>query len=135
MTEQNYKLTKLKAGEEREETLKIEYKRLAKASLYAYRFVDKDSHQIVFHIPSIDVSGYGETFEKAKEMLRFAVNDFFEFVVNLKPSEVKIELAKYGWKQRIFQHKQFSKAYINGDGELENLNAEEGTVERFALVA
>ena len=106
----------------------------ASISITALKFIDKDTKQHVIYLPSFDISGYGETPEKATEMAKFSLIDFFEYLFTLPKDKLQIELAKFGWKRSMFQ-KDFSKAYIDGNGELQNLNAEDNKVERVTLTA
>ena len=45
-----------------------------------FKFQDKDTNQFISYCPSFDLSGYGETEDKAVEMLKFSVseNRFFK---------------------------------------------------------
>lgn len=110
-------------------------KEQVKATLAAYKFIDKDTKQIVITIPSIEVSGYGETYEKAEEMAQFSIADYFAFLLSLGRDEIKTELAQCGWKQRLFHNKEFSKVSVDANGDLQNFNAEEGSIEKLSLVA
>ena len=62
-----------------------------------YKFIGKDTRQQVIYMPSFELSGYGETFEKAYEMLKFSVNNLFEYTISLPSDEIEKELSKYGW--------------------------------------
>lgn len=106
----------------------------ATLSVVALKFVDKDTKQKCVYLPSLDISGYGETDEKATEMAKFCIIDFFQYLFTLPPDKLQIELAKFGWKRSMFK-KDFSKAYVDGNGVLQNLNAENDKVERVTLTA
>jgi hypothetical protein len=99
-----------------------------------YRFIDKDTKQAVTYLPAFELSGYGETFEKADEILRFSLKEYFDYLVKLPSGEIQIELAKLGWKKGLF-NKEYSKTYVDENGVLQNLNAENDHVERIALTA
>ncbi|MBC7553878.1 MAG: hypothetical protein H7257_07855 [Taibaiella sp.] len=100
----------------------------------ALKFVDKDTKQYVMIIPSLDVSGYGKTQEKAFQMLKFCMDSFFEHLITLSDDKMKLLLSALGWKNTFFK-KDFSKAYVDVDGELKNLNAVDDKVELVALSA
>ncbi len=117
------------------ETLHIDVKKGAiKAALTAYRYVDKDTDQLVIYMPALDLSAYGADSTKAEEMLHFSLDDYFKFLIELNPSLLEQELSGLGWKQELFR-KDFSKLYIDSGGELTNLNAADNKVERLTLVA
>lgn len=103
--------------------------------LSIFRFKDKDTHQFIYYCPSLDLSGYGESKEKAFAMLKFSISDLFDHILHLSLKQIEVELRDFGWKKnRIFQ-KQYSKSYVDIDGVLQNFNAEEGSIERFELHA
>lgn len=79
------------------------------------------------YAPSIEVSGYGDTREEAMESFKLSLDLFCEDVLQLKRGHQEIELARLGWLQEKFKKKNFSKAYIDSDGALQNFDA--GTVE------
>src|SRR5215469_2427598 len=113
----------------KEETLRIDrHKGIAKMEVRVYRFQDKDSLQFVLFAPSLQLTGYGCTIEKADEMLRFSIEDFLNHLASLRPSELGAELVKLGWKHVPYAKKQYSKAYIDINGELCNFNALENKV-------
>jgi hypothetical protein len=104
-----------------------------KYKLLTVRFVDKDTNQFVYFIPALNISGYGETIEKAQEMLNFSLEDFFGFLVSLSADIIPTELAKYGWKRDAFFKKDYSVAYVDSNGELQNLNAVDNKIEILTL--
>jgi hypothetical protein len=89
------------------------------------RFRDKDTNQYVLYIPSFEISGYGATEKKAKEMLWSSTEDFFKYLMNLSVKEMNKELIKFGWKQDRLKKKNYSKVYVDLDGSLKDFNAEE----------
>lgn len=104
------------------------------ASLNALRFRDADTNQIVSYFPSLDISGYGSDPDKAMELAKFSIKEFFTYLLSLSPKKREAELRLLGWKNDKFNHKEFSKAFLNDDGDLKNFAAE-GTVERLTVVA
>ncbi len=97
-------------------------------------FIDKDTKQFVIYIPSLNISGYGETKEKADEMIKESFDFFCSHLVSLDTPQMNSLLAALGWRKNFFA-KQFSKLYIDETGALKNFNAENDLVERFALTA
>lgn len=104
------------------------------ASLNALRFKDADTNQIVSYFPSLDISGYGSDAEKAMELAKFSIREFFSYLLSLSPKKREAELRLPGWKNNKLNHKEFSKAFVDGDGDLKSFAAE-GTVERLTVVA
>lgn len=99
------------------------------------KFRDKDTNQFVFYSPSLELSGYGETEDLALEMIKFQISELFDYWGQLPVKEREIELQKLGWKKSWFRNKDFSKAFVDGDGILQNFNVVDNKVERVALVA
>lgn len=110
------------------------HKRHVHARVTAFKFLDKDTKQTVIYIPSLELSGYGETIEKAREMVQFTIKDSFDFILDMPADELRSYLSNLGWKKTMF-NKDFSKAYVDGDGVLRNFNADEKTIERLELTA
>ena len=104
------------------------------AYLHAIKFIDNDTKQFIAVIPSLEVSGYGETDKKAMEMLKSSLDSFGNYITTLSPDNVKKELAKLGWQKTMF-HKDFSKAYVDINGQLQNFNAENNKIEQLTLQA
>jgi hypothetical protein len=100
-----------------------------------FRFIDRDTNQHVLYIPSFEISGYGDTYEKAEEMIKFSIDEFFHKLFEMPPNALQIELSKTGWKRDAFRSKDFSKAYVDLRGQLQNLNAVPNTIEQVSLVA
>jgi hypothetical protein len=117
-----------------EETLRINTStRRANGRFSMFRWKDKDTLQFVLYIPSLEITAYGETEERAREMLDSAVRNFFQWLMNLPKKQIDQELIKLKFKRSTFFNKQFSKAYVDLAGELQNFNAAENKVERLTL--
>lgn len=104
------------------------------AKLSAFQFIDKDTSQYVIVVPSLEISGYGETLEKAEEMLKFSLDQFAIYILAMDSDGISKEFSSLGWKRNPFRNKEFSKAFIDGNGELQNFNAE-GEIKQMTLVA
>ena len=68
-----------------------------KGNIGAFKFIDKDTKQYVMYIPSLEISGYGDTEDKAREMLKFSLDDFSKYLVSLPFEQINEELVKLGW--------------------------------------
>jgi hypothetical protein len=97
-------------------------------------FIDKDTKQFIIYIPSLDISSYGETKNKAEEMLKESFDFFCRHLVSLSTTEINKQLSALGWQKGFFA-KQFSKLYVDENGQLQDFNAENNHIERFALTA
>lgn len=94
---------------------------------------DKDTRQFVIYIPSLGITGYGGTIKKADEMVKFSINDFFGYLLNLSIKNMEEELQELGWKKNQIHHKEYSKTVVSIDGELKNFNAVGDNVKVEAL--
>ena len=99
------------------------------------KFIDKDTQQWVYFAPSFDITSYGETEDKAAEMLKSSFNDCIDHMMKLSSKQLEAELTKLGWKHNKLRNKEYSKAYIDVSGELKNFNAVDDKVERLTLEA
>jgi hypothetical protein len=103
-----------------------------KARLLKYR--DRDTRQIIFFIPSLQITSYGADESKAKEMLDFSIDEYFEHITGLKKAELDKELKSLGWRMVPYAKKQFSsEMFVTSEGELENYNAVADEVEHLTL--
>jgi len=71
--------------------------------------------------PSLNTSGYGDTKKEALESFQHNLEVFCEYLLKLKTSQQQKELRNLGWKRKIYAKKQFSKAYVDENGDLQNL--------------
>lgn len=103
------------------------------AGICVYNFIDKDTKQFVAYSPALDISGYGETEEKAQEMMKFAIEDYIKYLTNLSIKEREKELYNLGWKKDRLKNKDYSRLYVDINGDLKNFNAEEGSIKKQKL--
>lgn len=88
----------------------------------------KDGEHIVSIIPSLALSSYGDTKQQSIEMLKEALNDYFETLVTLKSEALDSELRKHGWKHLdIFHKKQFTGPFIDKEGILRDFSLPQDT--------
>lgn len=81
----------------------------------------KDGDFWVCISPSLNVSGYGNSIEEAKKSLNENMDVFYDDLISLPFSERKKALKELGWRQKRYLKKQFSKAFVDEDGILKNL--------------
>jgi hypothetical protein len=105
-----------------------------KLVLFVYHFVDKDTKQYVVYSPTLDISGYGNTEDRAQEMMKFSIKDFAIYLNNLSIRDREKELFSLGWEKDKFKNKDFSKVYVDSNGDLKDFNAEEGSVKTRELL-
>jgi hypothetical protein len=104
-------------------------------SIAVFKFIDKDTRQMVLYVPCLEVTSYGANEDKAWEMLKFSIDDYFEHLISLPRKKREVELNELGWTQDLFRNKEFSKAYININGELQNFNAVANEIELLTIEA
>ncbi|MCX6187078.1 MAG: hypothetical protein NTU43_08795 [Bacteroidetes bacterium] len=90
---------------------------------------DKDTRQIIIYLPSFQLTGYGETKEKAFEMLKFSLDDYFSYLIDLPTKKLEAELVNLGWIHNLNKNKEYSKVFVDVKGELKNYNAVGDAVE------
>ena len=130
------KLTKVVKPGERIDTLHIGANRnRMKGYINVLRMKDKDTHQVILFIPAFDMTSYGETPEKAEEMLRASIHLFFEDILSLTPGKMAVALAELGWKKDKLRNKDFSKVTVDVEGNLKDFNIVPDEVEHLALVS
>lgn len=103
------------------------------AALTVVSYRDKDTRQIVNYVPTLEISGYGEDEQKAEEMVKFAIKDYFQFLIDLPAKKMKSELSSLGWKINPIKNKEFSHTYVDIRGNLKNFNAVGDKVEVSVL--
>ncbi|MBC7425569.1 MAG: hypothetical protein H7321_03445 [Bacteroidia bacterium] len=99
------------------------------------RFIDKDTNQKIHYIPALELTSYGDTNEKADEMMKQVLNNYFDFLCTLSTKMLRKELLGIGWKQDLFKNKDYSKAYIDINGNLNEFNVEDLKIENLDLQA
>lgn len=90
----------------------------------------KEADFFIVIAPSIMVSGYGETADKAKDSFEYNLNVFCEDMMRISNAKRNEELNKMGfYKHKIFA-KDYSKAYVDVNGALQGIeNASLNTLE------
>lgn len=114
------------------EYLKIEKtkaRRRIKSRFFIIMAEDKDSKQITYYLPSLEISGYGSTKHKALKMLNECVEEFFKYLLDLPQYKLQMELSSLGWKHNTIKKKEYSKSAVDIAGQLKNFNIEESKLE------
>jgi len=114
------------------DTMRIKGSRIA-GTMNGLGFRDADTGQFICYLPSVDISGYGETEEKAIEMAKFSLSEYFSYLMTLSVKKRDSLLFSLGWKHERMKNKEYSKAFVDGGGQLQDFNAVEGKVERLTL--
>src|SRR5207244_6945156 len=97
--------------------------------LQVIKYRDRDTRQMVAYLPSLEISGYGASEAKALEILKFSVDDLFDHFIKIPIRQLEFELSKLGWKHNRLRKKEFSKAYVDFEGNLKDFNAVNDQVE------
>ena len=105
-----------------------------KANVKAFKYQDKQTQQFVIYIPSLEISAYGETKEKAEEMIHSSLQNYCVYLANLTHKETQKELQSLGWKHQPLRNKDYSKIYVDVTGELKGFAVNE-VVERQDVVS
>ena len=67
-------------------------------------------------------------------MIDTVLKDCFDFLLSMKQDGLDAYLRQLRWEKGMF-NKDFSRAIIDSNGELQNFNAEENTIKRITLTA
>ena len=112
-----------------EESLKMSSKGI---SIRVNTITGKDEDFWVCISPSLNVSGYGRTPQEARQSFEENIKTFCEDLQSLKTPKKQEILIALGWKQRKYAQKQFSKAFVDEDGILQNLEQASVSLETVA---
>ena len=101
----------------------IEHLKLSKNSIKAKINVltGKEDTIWVMYCNALNVSGYGDTKQEAKESFDLNIGLFCENVLSVNHETQKKYLTELGWEAKKYMSKQFSKAYVNEKGQLQGL--------------
>lgn len=106
-----------------------------KASISVYKYQDKETNQFIVYIPSLEISGYGETDQKATEMAQNSVKEYLLSLAFMLPKKAESELASLGWKHNRIRNKDYSKSYVDLSGELKDFAVNEIVEQQELLMA
>ncbi len=99
------------------------------SNLAIFKFVDEDTKMPMYYAPSVEITGYGDTFEEAMEIFQFNMKELFNHIIRLGKSGFEAELAKLGWKTTSIKYRYF-KTYSDIKDQLNDLKAENNHIER-----
>lgn len=105
------------------ESLKLNIKQ--KKGKGVFRLIQfEDNGHFIAYIPSLNLSGYGDTEEEAINMLGDIVfEDFFENLFEQPENVIFEHLKKFGWTKGAFFTKDLSNnVHIDKEGILKNFN-------------
>ncbi len=86
-------------------------------------YTGKSGEHWVSIIPSLNVSGYGESEEDAIKDSQYNLKVLFEDLYELTLAQRDSELKKLGWLPNKFFKRQYSSAYVDENGVLQNFDS------------
>lgn len=93
---------------------------------------EKDGTWVVYS-PSLEVSGYGATKEEAMETFELDMNCLMDSIFEMSIKERQKYLSELGWTKSKYFNKKYSKAYVDEDGMLKDLDLENVSLEAMEL--
>lgn len=109
-----------------EEFLKID-KSKERVTAHLRIFDVLDDEHVVSFIPSLNLSGYGNSIQESRDMIQYVLDDYFEALLKLKKSTIARELSNFGWSQHYFSKQFKNKSFVDKDGILKNFELPEDT--------
>ena len=97
------------------------HKRGVNIHLTIYSGKDTETGSYVAFIPSLSISGYGNTEEEAEIMLKESAKDYLNSLGDLTPKNRNIELVNNGWKKSQHKTKEF-RPFVDSEGILRNFD-------------
>ena len=91
----------------------------------------KQGDYFLYFCPALNISGYGKTDAEAESFIKVEMLTFCEDIMGMPSNERDNYLMSLGFKKERFHNKNFSKAYIDADGRLQDFD--EGTLEHKLL--
>tara|TARA_R110002050_G_scaffold107585_1_gene218097 strand:+ start:177 stop:566 length:390 start_codon:yes stop_codon:yes gene_type:complete len=86
----------------------------------------KQGEFFLSYSPSLKISGFGDTKEEAMEFIKMELQGFCEDIYSMNNKERENYILSLGFKKEKFHAKNFSKAYVDENGRLQDFD--EGTV-------
>tara|TARA_R110000823_G_scaffold185666_1_gene318095 strand:+ start:61504 stop:61887 length:384 start_codon:yes stop_codon:yes gene_type:complete len=94
-------------------------------------FSGKQGDHFLTYSPSLKISGYGSTEKEAIEFIKLELETFCEDVFSMNTQERENYILSLGFKKEKFHTKNFSKAYIDENGRLQDFDP--GTIKHEVL--
>jgi len=85
----------------------------------------KQGSSRVLLIPALQMTGYGDTSEEAKEMIIESIDDFFKYLIKLPMKEISIELRTLGFKSSSLSNKKYERPFVDKAGDLHDLDVDD----------
>jgi len=117
-------INKTEKSKLKKETLRIKGNKMH-FNLNAFR--GKQGDFIVYFSPALNISGYGKTDKEASDFFKIEIQLFCDDVMGMSIDERNNYLASIGFKKERYRNKNFSKAFVDRDGVLQNFD--KGSVE------
>ena len=74
----------------------------------------KDKDDIwIFYCPSLNVTGYGDSKEEAKQSFEENITLFCEDILALPSKKIHQVILQMGWEQVKYKKKHYSKSFVN----------------------
>jgi hypothetical protein len=128
MDNKNITIKKSQAIGNKQDTIRMKGNNI-KLSLNVFN--GKQGEFFLCFCPSLNISGYGKTEKEAEEFIKHEMIVFCEDLADMKSDERYHYLLSLGFNQEKLRNKNFSKAYVDENGRLQDFD--EGTVERKIL--
>lgn len=122
-----FKMTKSQLANEKD-TIRVKNGNIS-CSLNIYS--GKQGEFIINYCPSLNISGYGKTEQEAEDFIKVEMEVFCEDLHSMNTKEKEAFLSSLGFKRDIFASKNFSKAFVDENGKLQDF--EEGTLQHKML--
>ncbi|MBB3125245.1 hypothetical protein FHS04_002789 [Mesoflavibacter sabulilitoris] len=102
-----------------------EYLKLSRTGLKGkfLNFTGKSGDHWISIIPSLNVSGYGDTEQDSIKDLEYNLKILCEDLFSLNETQRDLELKKMGWERNKIFKKQYSSAYVDENGVLQNFDS------------
>lgn len=109
------------------EYIKINLKRQhIAAKLRTFSFQEGNTH--IVYLPSVEISGYGDTIEEAHDLAKITLNDFSQNLFKLPESKIYAVLRELGWERdRFFQKKMNNLSNITYEDIKKEFNIPDNT--------
>jgi predicted adenine nucleotide alpha hydrolase (AANH) superfamily ATPase len=108
------------------EFIKFDFKKKSvEGNLLAHSF-ESDGYRFVY-VPSLNISGYGNSQEEAQEMVNISIRDFLETLFSAGESKAYDEIKKLGWRKQKYSAKKYTAPFVDKDGILREFNLSKET--------
>jgi len=111
----------------KEEVIKMDFKKVSIHGEFAVVTFMNDGSNIYF-IPSLNISGYGDTPQDAEDMANESLKDFLDALLLFGEEKSLEELYKLGWKKNTSYKQMLSLAFVGKEGFWKELDLPEQTV-------